>query len=313
MSRAKQAILEYRTYDLPADFPMLVLSGENWRISPVPSKRLHIHNCLEIGWCRSDSGSMMLGEQEVPFEKDDITIIAQNVPHTTWSSPGCHSLWTYLYVDLEALLGSHGVAMIPDLNSLYKILVNCHFILPSQQYPWAMPIIRAILTEYELKQPNYQVSIRGLLVHFAICLLRIYTEEQRSTKESSLSMISPALEYMRSHYDQNFSMDVLANLCHISPSHFRRLFALQMGTSPLHFLHQLRIMKSCRLLRTTDKSIAEIATLSGYSSLCCFNLQFKRFMNSTPSDWRKNGGTNRPSLITYNGWLQAEDPQNNTE
>ena len=37
MPRPKQAVLEYRSYDLPADFQLFMLTGEHWRISPVPS------------------------------------------------------------------------------------------------------------------------------------------------------------------------------------------------------------------------------------------------------------------------------------
>ncbi|MBR0407988.1 MAG: helix-turn-helix domain-containing protein [Clostridia bacterium] len=309
MPRAKQTVLEYRTYDLPADFPLFVLSGESWRISPVPSKRLHIHNCLEIGWCHSDSGSMILGDQEVHFAKDDITFIARNVPHTTWSSPDTYSLWSYLYVDMEGLLGSNGMALIPDLSAFYRIQAFSRLILSPEQYPWAMPIVRAILTEFDLKQPGYKSSIRGLVLHLAVCLLRIGSDDAQGTMDKSLSLIGPALEYMRSNYDQALSMDQLAALCHISPTHFRRLFSSQMGASPLRFLHQLRIMKSCQLLRTTDKTIAEIATQAGYSSLCCFNQHFKQFMGCTPSEWKKSNVKNRPSLIAYNGWLHAEEPR----
>ena len=237
-----------------------------------------------------------------------MTFIARNVPHTTWSSPEKYSMWSYLYVDLEGALGRDGMALIPEMNVFYQMLTTCHLILSPRQHPWAMPIVRAILKEYEMKQPGYKNSIRGLLVHLAICMLRIYTTDQQSMKENNLSLIGPALEYMRSHFDQSFTMGQLADLCHISPTHFRRLFSSQMGTSPLHFLHQIRIMKSAQLLRATDKTIAEIANESGYSSLCCFNQHFRRFMNSTPSEWRKSNGEIKPSLITCNGWLQAEEP-----
>ena len=51
MSRPPRTVIEYRNYELPADFPIQMLSGENWRISDVPSGVLHFHNCLEIGLC----------------------------------------------------------------------------------------------------------------------------------------------------------------------------------------------------------------------------------------------------------------------
>ena len=54
MARQKSGVAEYRNYYLPYDFPVLLLSGEHWKISSVPSKNLHFHNCLEIGVCHSD-------------------------------------------------------------------------------------------------------------------------------------------------------------------------------------------------------------------------------------------------------------------
>ncbi len=36
MARPKHTMLEYRNYELPPDFPILVLTGERWHISPVP-------------------------------------------------------------------------------------------------------------------------------------------------------------------------------------------------------------------------------------------------------------------------------------
>ena len=308
MARAKQTVLEYRTYDLPAEFPMLVLTGENWHISSVPSKRLHIHNYLEIGLCHSDSGRMILGEQEVLFEKNCVTFIARNVPHTTWSAPGTSSLWTYLYVDLEMILGRNGLEQIPDLELFYRMLSTCHLILTPEEAPWAMPVALAILNEHEQQEPGYRASIRGLLLHLTICLLRIYTKDEQQMADRNFSQIAPALEYLRGHFEQAFSMDMLAELCHISPTHFRRLFSAQIGTNPLQFLHQLRIWGSCRLLRTTNSTIAEIATQVGYTSLCCFNQHFRRLMGCTPSEWRKSDGKTRPSLITYTGWLKAEEP-----
>ena len=49
MSKPKNIVTEYRNYYLPVDFPFLLLTGEHWKISDIPSSRLHFHNCLEIG------------------------------------------------------------------------------------------------------------------------------------------------------------------------------------------------------------------------------------------------------------------------
>ena len=42
MARPKHTMLEYRNYELPPDFPILVLTGERWHISPVPGIDEHV-------------------------------------------------------------------------------------------------------------------------------------------------------------------------------------------------------------------------------------------------------------------------------
>ena len=101
MARQKSGVAEYRNYYLPYDFPVLLLSGEHWKISSVPSKNLHFHNCLEIGVCHSDSGYMeFIGKKDpLLFREGDVTCIPRNIPHTTYSSPGTESHWSYLFID----------------------------------------------------------------------------------------------------------------------------------------------------------------------------------------------------------------------
>ena len=111
MARPRRTVLEYRSYELPADFPLMVLTGDRWHISPIPGKHLHFHNCLEIGICHTSGGTMLFDRQEVHFSAGDVTCIARNVPHTTWSDPGQGSLWSYVFLDPEALLGREIVTL----------------------------------------------------------------------------------------------------------------------------------------------------------------------------------------------------------
>ena len=46
-TKKPKPIVEYRNYYLPSSFPVLLLTGDNWKISDVRSEHLHFHNCLE--------------------------------------------------------------------------------------------------------------------------------------------------------------------------------------------------------------------------------------------------------------------------
>ena len=86
MAKSKRAVTEYRSYYLPTHFPVLLLSGDYWKISDIPSGSLHFHNCLEIGICHSDSGTLEINGEKQTFHAGDVTVLPRNVPHTTYSA-----------------------------------------------------------------------------------------------------------------------------------------------------------------------------------------------------------------------------------
>jgi AraC-type DNA-binding domain-containing proteins len=53
-------------------------------------------------------------------------------------------------------------------------------------------------------------------------------------------------------------------------------------------LIDLRLSYACKLLRETDKTIAEIAYDCGFSNLANFNRQFRWKYRMTPKDYRKH-------------------------
>lgn len=103
MPKPRHIVTEYRNYYLPVDFPLLLLTGEHWKISDIPSSRLHFHNCLEIGVCHSWGGTMKFYSNPLRFKAGDVTCVPRNIPHTTWSDKGDESLWSYLYLDPQIM------------------------------------------------------------------------------------------------------------------------------------------------------------------------------------------------------------------
>lgn len=123
--------------------------------------------------------------------------------------------------------------------------------------------------------------------------------------------IAPALKYIDENYMHQFPMEQLADMCHLSPTHFRRVFHEIMGSSPLDHLNNTRILKACSLLRSTEESILSISERVGFHSVSSFNRSFQKTMQCAPRDYRKNmiqteKNTNNPSILEYRGWMQPE-------
>lgn len=307
MPRPKQTVIEYRSYELPLDFPILLLSGERWHISDIKSGRLHFHNCFEIGLCDSDSGIMEFYGEPRDFRAGDVTCIGRNVPHTTYSAPGEKSHWTYLFLDPQSLIG----ALIQDLliggRMLDRMLQDSHLILPGREYPQIHHLACAVIREMTQKKADYQLSVKGLCLSLLIEFLRVYSQQikREEPKKGELTLpIAPALNYIHENYMYDFPMEHLAELCHLSPTHFRRIFHEIMQVSPLKFLHTTRVMESCILLCSTEDSIATVSEQVGYMSVSSYNRHFLEIIGHAPAQWRRAMlPIAKPSILEYTGWV----------
>ncbi|MCR5108479.1 MAG: AraC family transcriptional regulator [Lachnospiraceae bacterium] len=312
MSRPRKTMIEYRNYELPLNFPVLVLTGEEWYISEVRSGKLHFHNCLEIGICHSDNGFLEFGEEKVPFKEGDVTVISRNVPHTTYSAKGKSSLWSYIYINPDALLkGLYGGAS--PYSELYSDMIqNVQLVLSREKNSDIYYIVKQILREMVEKEMNYQISVKGLFLALFMKLLRVYSEirNKKTPDEQSHEnaiVIAPALEYIRENYMTEFGIEDLSNMCHLSQTHFRRIFNEIMNTSPLDYLNTIRILQACILLRTTEDSILSVSEQVGFRSVSSFNRHFSDKMGSQPSEWRKRMvKIDNASIMKYTGWTRAE-------
>lgn len=318
MPKTKAGIAEYRNYYLPYDFPVLLLSGEHWKISSVPSKNLHFHNCLEIGICHSDSGFMEFNGKQKPleFKAGDITCIPRNIPHTTYSSPGTESHWSYLFLDPGELFRN----LVPNFSRDFDLSLSAYkeykHILSKDIYPKVYSLTMEIIKELEEKKPQYQLSATGLLLSLCIELHRIQSEGgQESTltdnPPENAMVISPVLDYIEDHYAEEFDINYLADICRLSPTHFRRLFHSIIGTSPLDFINNTRITKACNLLRSTEYSILEISEMVGFHSVSSFNRHFMDVMQITPRNYRNETLLTKEkqeklSILEYKGWMYPE-------
>ncbi|CAM3817699.1 helix-turn-helix domain-containing protein [Marinicrinis lubricantis] len=314
MPRKKKPVIEYRHYSLPSQFPVLLLDGERWRISEIKSDHLHFHNCLEIGICHSDSGFIEVEGTPIPFKAGDVTCIPRYLPHTTYSSPHTASLWSYIFFSPEELFNHLFRSSDDNFERPLPNMKASSCILGKDKHPKVYMLASAIVDELKQQKPYYQESAHGLLLSLYIELLRIYSKkEERMDQKTDHKLgdtlvISPVLEYIYNNYMAPISIDDLADLCHLSTTHFRRKFREIMGASPLDFVYSTRIDEACKLLRSTEDSILSISEKVGFQSVSSFNRCFAKLMGTSPRAWRKKAlqsetQSAKPAILEFSGWL----------
>lgn len=127
-------------------------------------------------------------------------------------------------------------------------------------------------------------------IHDVLNTLVIYTieNEQKSQKRQHSDDINVVIDFIQNNYSDSISIDDMIQNIHISKYHFIRLFHRIMGTTPYNYLTNYRINKSKLLLRTTNKSIAEISEECGFLDTSNFISQFKKNTNQKPTDYRRD-------------------------
>lgn len=309
MARSQHNAVEYRIYELPLDFPVLCLTGDSWRISDTPSGRLHFHNCLEIGFCHTDSGLLAFEEETLQFTAGDIFIIPRHIPHTTCSTKGCKSMWSYLFVDFDALAAD----VFPSgeaYESKGVVNIGRYIKITAQSDPRLHFLCNTLLEEAKRNTAEAQQMIRLYSLAMVAELQRRQLEIGKpAVKNSKVFPLKPALEYIHDHFTEPCDAATLANLCHLSQTHFRRLFLSCMGSTPLQFVISTRIYQACILLVNTNDPVLNIAQAVGMASVSSFNRNFQQVMGMSPRQYRATAHRPSPkkgSILPYRGWTMPE-------
>jgi AraC-like DNA-binding protein len=87
-------------------------------------------------------------------------------------------------------------------------------------------------------------------------------------------------------YYEPLGVDDLAGVAGLSRAHFSREFRRAFGESPHAYLLTRRLERAAALLRTTDRSVADICLSVGLQSIGSFTTSFTRTYGKSPTAYR---------------------------
>ena len=107
-----------------------------------------------------------------------------------------------------------------------------------------------------------------------------------------MTPVPPARHLLRAkdladrHYAQRLDVAALARAARLSPAHFSREFARAFGETPHRYLLTRRLERAAALLRTTDRTVADICMTVGLRSVGSFTTSFGRMFGLSPTAYR---------------------------
>ena len=109
----------------------------------------------------------------------------------------------------------------------------------------------------------------------------------KSTPEIMDSTVWKMLVYIHQNYMNDIKIDDIAAVANVCRSNCCKQFHDVVKETPNSYLKHYRIMKSCQLLRDTNRSISEIADSCGFQSVSYFVSVFRKSMKISPAKYRK--------------------------
>ncbi|HET9737149.1 MAG TPA: helix-turn-helix transcriptional regulator [Solirubrobacteraceae bacterium] len=107
-----------------------------------------------------------------------------------------------------------------------------------------------------------------------------------------MAFVAPARHLLRARdladarYFEPLDVDDLARAAGLSRAHFSREFRRAFGESPHAYLLTRRLERAAALLRTTDRSVADICFSVGLQSVGSFTTSFTRTFGASPTAYR---------------------------
>jgi len=98
--------------------------------------------------------------------------------------------------------------------------------------------------------------------------------------------LTRAKDLADARYFEPLGVDDLARAAGLSRAHFSREFRRAFGESPHAYLLTRRLERAAALLRTTDRSVADICLSVGLQSIGSFTTSFTRHFGKSPTAYR---------------------------
>lgn len=288
-----------------------------WCVSAPPSKTLgrylapEASHVIEFHLVVRGSGYVRVGGERTPFSAGDILMIPHGDPHQMGNGDGAAPIDGTLALP-ELLTGGLKLSRIggggeetrlicgylacearliePVLTGLPRV-VRVHIRNDAAGEWLENSIVHAVERAVAVVPGSDVILARLSEVLFAETLQR-YVSQLPPGRTGWLAAAGDAtvgrsLAALHRRPGHRWTLDELAEIASVSRSALTDRFARLIGKSPMAYLADWRLELGAEALRSTSRSVVQIAAHVGYESEAAFNRAFKRRFGKPPAQYRR--------------------------
>lgn len=270
------------------------LNIEFYCIPPRPAKpRAHWHHNLEISCAFTSEGEYIIEGNVYEVRKGDIFIFNSEENHALGVHPP--QIMNNMVINFDPRFIWSLESSLFDARYLSIFLERVHgqdnrIQRESEAAVAIYRLFQEIDEEVRRKRPEYNLMIKTKFLTILAEILRHYSKmdlPMEAPHSQGLALINTVIEHIDQHLEDGIRLDDLARLCHMNPSYFSTFFKKFMGLSPKEFITRRRIQRAVEYIRTSEKTVLDIAHCCGFNNTSSFNKAFKKMTGKTPSEFRR--------------------------
>ena len=134
---------------------------------------------------------------------------------------------------------------------------------------------------------EYELSLSIATLWLETVRILIEKEHLPHIRQKDHARIRALLTFVHENYQNPLSLKAIADAGNVSKTECLRCFRKYTGYSPCQYLLRYRLQAGEALLKSSDKTVTDIACQLQFPSPSAFIASFRRFYGMTPAAYRK--------------------------
>ena len=261
--------------DLP--FKLFLFEGKdgNYR------RARHWHRSIEIFLVLEGELEFFINNVSLPLSAPDFVIVNSNEIHSIESPK-------------------------PNTTIVVQIPVGCfagyldeddYAVFSRQSEEENLELVRLIVQIYKAYRQKgfaYELKVQSLFLELLYLLVTVFMKKEEDQgnirKKRHLDKLSGITSYMKKHYNQNITLESVAEEFGFSPTYLSRMFKRYANVSYKTYLLNLRTEYGLREMMNTGHSLSDVAMNNGFPDSRAFAKAFSKRYGCLPSEYRRRMG-----------------------
>lgn len=227
--------------------------------------------------CTQGKGRGSFAENTFPIEAGQVALFPANIAHHYESSP--EQPWSISWVHLRGELERDYFKSL-QLSPSHPVMQINNPEQAREQFECLYGLTRGIYSD---------TTLLGLHTQLASYLTTLANGRRESVpkKRDRSERINRVIQHLNKNLHRTVEIAEMAALSNWTPNHFNTAFKQQIQETPASYFLHLKMARASEELRSTNRSIEDIAHGLGFDDAFYFSRCYKRSYGISPSDFRK--------------------------